>query len=159
MFKRGLILSFVALFAINANLITASESYGVLMATDLKNSSSQARELGIPMMMFFAAEDCGYCERLENDYLRAMSKNEEYQNRVIIRKVVIDSYDDFRDFGGDKIEASDFSDKFNIQVTPTLVFVDPAGKRVADKIIGYQNSGFFGAELDKQIELATKSIR
>lgn len=135
------------------------EDGGVKLAVDLKAAGDQAKQRNIPLMIFFAAEDCEFCERLEGDYLYAMSISGEYKKRVLIRKVVIDSYDMFRDFNGKVVEASDFSDDYNIQVTPTLVFTDHRGNRLSRRIIGYNASGFFGAELDEAINMAIKHVR
>ena len=139
--------------------VFSQEAVGVKMAVDLQNSSQEAKQQKIPVMLFFAAEDCHYCERLEADYLHGMANNEEYQKRVIIRKVVVDDYDSLRDFSGEVVETSDFSDDFNIQVTPTLVFVDHNGTRVSKRIVGYNASGFFGAELDNVINTAIDRLK
>jgi len=132
---------------------------GVVLAVNLKAAGEQARQKKIPLMIFFAAEECEFCERLEADYLSAMANSDAYRQRVLIRKVVIDSYDDFLDFSGKDIEADVFSDKYNIQVTPTLVFVDHKGVSIARRIIGYNASGFFGAELDELIDAASAGLR
>ena len=132
---------------------------GVKMATDLEATGRYAKKKQIPIMMFFAAEDCAYCERLEADYLHGMANSTKYKDRVVIRKVVIDSYDDFKNFSGKTIDASDYSDGFNIQVTPTLVFLDHNGKRVGKRIFGYNASGFFGSELDEVIDAATTQLK
>ena len=136
-----------------------SEEVGVKMAVDLKATGEYAKKKNIPIMIFFAAEDCVYCERLEADYLHAMANSAEYRNKVVIRKVVIDSYDDFRDFKGKTVEASDYSDDFDIQVTPTLVFLNHKGERVGKRIFGYNASGFFGSELDEFIDNATIKLK
>jgi len=143
-------------FLTGTQFAVADTTDGVKIAVDLKRDAEQARQDKIPLMMFFAAEDCGFCERLEADHLRAMSNSSEYKKRVIIRKVVIDSYTDMLDFNGKETEASDFSDRFNIQVTPTLVMVDHEGTRIGRRIIGYNNSDFFGVELDSVIDAASK---
>ncbi len=137
----------------------AEQAEGVKLAIDFKAAGDKAKQKGIPLMIFFAAEYCEYCERLEADYLSAMANSNSYKEQVLIRKVVIDSYDDFIGFNGKVVEASDFSDDYDIQVTPTLVLVDHNGIRVGKRIIGYNASGFFGAELDSAIVFATQKIR
>lgn len=139
--------------------VMSKERSGVQMAVDLKATGEQAKQNSIPVMMFFAAEDCGFCERLEADHLHNMANSNEYQKKIIIRKVVIDSYGDLRNFSGKVVDNSTFSDDYNIQVTPTLVLVDNKGVRVGRRIVGYNGSDFFGTEIDNVIELATQKIR
>ena len=155
--RQSIFVSFMLIFLVSFGL-NASDS-GVKMAVDLKATGAKAKQQSVPLMMFFAAEDCGYCERLEADYLAGMANSTEYRGKVIIRKVVIDSYDELLDFNGRNIEASDFSDKFNIQVTPTVLMVDHKGDRVSKRIIGYNSSGFFGEELDNIIDSASEVIK
>jgi len=155
--RQSIFVSIILLCLVSFGLY-ASDS-GVKLAVDLKTTGEKAKQQSLPLMMFFAAEDCGYCERLEADYLTGMANSAEYRGKVIIRKVVIDSYDELMDFNGKTIEASDFSDKFDIQVTPTVLMVDHKGDRVSKRIIGYNSSGFFGEELDNIIESASEGIK
>jgi len=157
--KNRLVLSIACIMILMTFHSLASENEGVKMAQNLKASIQLAKIKGIPVLLFFAAEDCPYCERLEGDYLHAMANSLDYKSKILIRKVVIDSYDEFLDFNGKNIEASDFSDKFNIQVTPTLVFLNHKGQSITQPIIGYNGSAFFGAELDDAILLATNKLK
>lgn len=157
MIDRKNLVTTILLLLMAFNPLAFADS-GVKMAQNLQNTSEFAKAQGIPILIFFAAEDCPYCERLEGDYLHAMANSLEYKKRIVIRKVVIDSYDDFQDFSGKLVDASDFSDKFNIQIVPTLVFLDYTGQRVTKPMIGYNGSDFFGDELDQAISLATEKI-
>ena len=139
--------------------IAAMESDGVEMAVDLTKVGEQAKRHKVPIMIFFAAVDCGYCERLEADYLHAMANSAKYKKRVIIRKVVIDGYDNLRDFTGKVISSADIANDYNIDLTPTLVMVNHAGTSIGRNIVGYTKSGFFGASLDNAIDSAAKKLR
>jgi thioredoxin-related protein len=87
-----------------------------------------------------------------------MSKSSEYKDKVIIRKVMIDSYDDLNGFDGKSISAEDFSEKFKVQVTPTLLLLNHQGKKLTKKIVGYNRSGFFGLYLDEAIDKARQKV-
>jgi len=138
---------------------TAAEAENhVIIADNLQAISEIAQKKQLPVMMFFAAEDCEFCDALESDYLSAMSRASEYDKKIIIRKVMIDSYEDVSDFSGENISAEAFSDKFNVRVTPTLLFVDHQGEELTKKIVGYNRSGFFGAYLDEAIDAAKQKI-
>ena len=131
----------------------------VIVVDNLQNVAKLAKQKQLPVLMFFAAEDCEFCDALEADYLSAMSLAEEYDNKVIIRKFMIDAYDDVYDFQGRYISAEDLSQQFKVRVTPTLLLVDHHGDALTKKIIGYNRSGFFGAYLDDAIDEANRKIR
>ena len=131
----------------------------VIVVENLQNLARLAEQKHLPVMIFFAAEDCEFCEALEADYLSAMSLSKEYESKVIIRKVMIDAYDDVYDFKGSKVSAEDFSDKFKVHVTPTLLLVNHRGDALTKKIIGYNRSGFFGSYLDEAIDMANEKIK
>jgi thioredoxin-related protein len=96
---------------------------------------------------------------LEEDHLASMAHNAGYKDKVIIRKVVIDDYDSFRDFEGHKVSSDEFSARFSIKVTPTLVFVDHKGNPVAKRMLGYNRSDFYSVYLDEAIEKAKTQIQ
>ena len=83
----------------------------------------------------------------------------EYDNKVIIRKVMIDSYASVRDFSGNKMESSDLAHRYNIKVTPTVMLVDSRGNELAPKILGINTVDFYSAYLDQAIELSQLSLR
>jgi len=131
----------------------------VIIVDNLHAVAKLAKQKQLPVMMFFAAEDCAFCDALEADYLAAMALAEEYNDKVIIRKIMIDTYDDVYDFQGKHISAEDFSEQFKVRVTPTLLLVNHQGESLTRKIIGYNRSGFFGAYLDEAIDEANRKIR
>lgn len=132
--------------------------FSVAISSDFQTVADDAKKRQLPVLMFFAAEDCEHCERLEADYLAGMSKSTEYKDKVIIRKVMIDSDRDINDFSGKKVSAVAFSDQYKIRVTPTLMLVDHYGNKLTQKIVGYNRSGFFGAYLDEAIDTAHQLI-
>lgn len=111
-----------------------------------------------PVMLVFAAKDCDYCDRLEEDHLAPMNLSKEYTSRVIIRKVMIDTYDDIRDFNGDKRSGDDIADKYGVTVTPTVMIFDNEGKRLSKKLIGYNGNEYFGWDLEKLISSAESEL-
>jgi len=143
---------------VSTTLLATENDFSVTVSSDLFTVADEAKKRHVPVMMFFAAEDCEFCERLEADYLAAMSHSDEYKDKVIIRKVMIDSYQDINDFSGKSVSAETFSNQFNIQVTPTLMLVNHEGKKLTKNIVGYNRSGFFGAYLDEAIDSAHQRI-
>jgi len=148
----------VLVLLISSQLTAENSRNRVITVEDLRSISTLSKERNLPVMMFFASDTCEFCDRLEKDYLAGMSSNSDYVDKVIIRRILIDGYDDIYDFNGDKISAEDFSANLNVSVTPTLLMLDHNGNPIAKKLVGYQSSGFFGLYLDEIIEQATQRL-
>lgn len=126
---------------------------------DLATDGDEASKKQIPVLMFFSMKHCPFCIEVEEDYLKPMLRNSEYDSKIIIRKIRIDGTDSVRDFAGKEHDADDFSDLYNVSMVPTLVLVDSKGRKISPSIIGIANAHYYSHELDKAINSSTKKIR
>lgn len=126
---------------------------------DLTADATESNKKQIPILMFFSMEHCPFCMEVQEDYLKPMLRNSEYDGKVIIRKMRIDSTDTLRDFNGNERDPGEFSDDYNVSMVPTLVLVDAQGNKIVPAIIGIVNSHYYSAELDDAIEASTQRIR
>ena len=127
--------------------------------SDLTLDAKESSKKQIPILMFFSMEHCPFCMEVQEDYLKPMLRNSEYDSKVIIRKMRIDSAGTIRDFKGNKRDPGEFSDDYNVSMVPTLVLVDSQGNKIAPSIIGIANSHYYSSELDDAIEASTQKIR
>ena len=57
---------------------------------DLTADAAESSKKQIPILMFFSMEHCPFCMEVQEDYLKPMLRNSEYDSKVIIRKMRID---------------------------------------------------------------------
>ena len=138
---------------------TAVPNVTIKNAANLTADAAEAREKQIPVLMFFSMKHCGYCIEVEEDYLKPMLRNAEYDGKVIIRKIKIDSTDSVKDFAGKERDAEEFSDDYNVSMVPTLILVDGHGNKIAPAIVGIANAHYYSADLDRAIESSTQKMR
>lgn len=153
--KHLFISAFFAAFA----TAFAADGVKVEEVTDLKAVGKHADNKRMPILLMFSAEGCHYCMRVENEFLKPMLLSGDYGDRVLIRKMKIDSFDKVRDFEGKKIAAADFADRYNVFVTPTVVFIDGSGVELAEKRVGLTTPDFYGGYLDQSINEALNILR
>jgi len=127
-------------------------------ASDFQADAHLAAKRKLPLMVVFTADFCSYCEELEADYIRPMIISGDYTDKVIIRRVKLDSYGNLRDFDGQKISVDDFSLRYRVSVTPTVVFLDPQGKQLVKPLIGISTPSFYGGELDSAIDTSLERL-
>lgn len=136
----------------------ASET-AVMEADDLAALSEEARERGLPLLVMFSAEHCEYCERLKEDFLGPMLKSGDYTDKVIIRQLKIDRVADIRDFQGKRVEAGEFAERYDVEVTPTVMLFDAHGRILTRRLVGLTNPYFYGGDLDRAIDRAYGKVR
>ena len=127
-------------------------------AEDFAMLALQSNQQKLPILIMYAAETCEYCERLEEEILGPMYQSGEFNNRAIIRKVMIDGIDNIRDFNGNMVDAENFAYKRGVEVTPTLQFVDASGKELAPEMIGYNTPEFYANYIENAIDKSRQVI-
>jgi len=131
----------------------------IINTEDFRIDSQLAASKKMPILILFAMESCGYCEFVEEEHLKPMLRNPaDYADRVLIRRVMTDDFDDIIDFDGNTISSLDFSSRYNASLTPTVVFLDHTGKELS-RILGVSNTEFYGGDLDDSLDLSLQMIR
>ena len=131
----------------------------IINTEDFRIDSRLAVQNQTPILILFAMESCAYCQYVEEEHLKPMLRNaEDYENKVIIRRVMTDDYDDLIDFDGKTISSMDFSERYGAYLTPTVVFLDHNGKQLT-RIFGVRNTEYYGGDLDDSLDQSLQMIR
>lgn len=157
----ALLLSLGLAFFLNNSVVAEDilPPVSIKEAANLAADGHESNQKQIPVLLFFSMKHCPFCREVEEDYLKPMLRNSEYDNKVIIRKVRIDSNGDVVDFAGKTLDVEDFSDSYHVSMVPNLMLVDSQGNKLSDPIIGIANAHYYSAELDVAIEDSTQKIR
>ena len=92
--------------------LAVADSTQLKETSDFYSLGEEAYDRDVPILIMFSQKNCAYCIILEEEYLRPMLKSGEYKNKVIIRKVRLDSYDTLRNFDGSEIDVNDFASDY-----------------------------------------------
>ncbi len=137
----------------------AADDETVPVAVDLQADGGISEERGIPILLVFTREDCGYCELLKRAVIRPMIISGEYDERVLIREVIVDDPNDIKDFGGRTVSPFAVADRYNGLLTPTVLVVGPDGQALAERLIGISNEEMYLWYLDRALVEATGVLR
>jgi thioredoxin-related protein len=140
-------------------LLPAQAEVEVPVATDLQADGSLAADRRLPILLAFSAIACDYCELLEEEFLQPMLLGGEYEDRIIIRKIVLDDGSRLTDFSGQRRFATSLSGHYRVFVTPTLLFVDSTGAELTGRMLGINTPELFGGYLDDCIDTALMKVR
>jgi len=123
----------------------------MIRTTDLREEARIARDRNLVLMIEFSSETCPYCRKLEALFLLPMQRNADYDDKVLIRSISLDSYETVIDFDGNSVDTGEFAARYGVSLTPTLVFVDSRGVEVGDKLVGIWSEDFYGGFIDNRI--------
>lgn len=140
----------VQLFIISSMAIAAEIKIPV--ASDLEEDGRIGRNSNTVILLYFSAPDCRYCMKLEEAVLKPMLRSGDYDKQVILRKVDWRSPATVVGFSGQQISLQNLAEHYAVKVTPTLVFVDPEGREVAPRMLGFQSADFFWYYMDNNIK-------
>jgi len=79
------------------------------------------------MLLFFEAEDCGFCRRMLKQVFNQRSVQDWYTERFV--NIAVDVFGDveIKDFDGITLPSKVFADQRRIFATPVVSFIDPNG--------------------------------
>lgn len=144
--------------------LTASLSLPAEPANQIKTSrdwsveAANARKAGIPIMMIFTADSCGYCTRLRDEVLLPLLLHGALKNKVLIREFDIDVGGKITDFDGERVRSRVFVGRYDIYATPTVVLVDALGRPLTEPIVGFNGAESYTEFLDHAISSAVMSL-
>ena len=128
-------------------------------ATDFSELAQVARNEGKIIMLEVSASYCGYCELLEEEFIKPMLRNDYYSEIVLIRKIDLDSYQTITDFSGNKTTPDVFARNLNVKLTPTILFFDGNGNEVSQRILGINSLDLYGGYIEDGLNNGLRKIK
>jgi thioredoxin-related protein len=128
-------------------------------ATDFSELAQVARNEGKIIMLEVSASYCGYCELLEEEFIKPMLRNDYYSEIVLIRKIDLDSYQTITDFSGNKTTADVFARNLDVKLTPTILFFDGNGNEVSQRILGINSLDLYGGYIEDGLNNGLRKIK
>ena len=127
-----------------AGLSGLAAGTAVPVTDSLYLDATQASRDKLPIMLVFTGVVCSYCDLLEEEFIKPMLLGGDYTDKVIIRKLVIDNGSRVTGFSGQRIATADLAHEYGVFVTPTILFINPAGYQLAERMVGINTIELFG---------------
>jgi thioredoxin-related protein len=128
-------------------------------ATDFSELAQVARNEGKIIMLEVSASYCGYCELLEEEFIKPMLRNDYYSEIALIRKIDLDSYQTIVDFTGNTTTPDVFARSLNVKLTPTILFFDGSGNEVSQRILGINSLDLYGGYIEDGLNNGLRKIK
>jgi thioredoxin-related protein len=126
---------------------------------DLRQSAERAAADGRVLLVLFAESGCQWCERVKREYLLPMQRNAEVQKKAQFFQIDVDASTPLLDFAGRSTTQSALARHYGIRIMPTVLMLGPKGESLAEPLIGFSSSDFYGAYLDERIDKASMTLQ
>ncbi|MFM9968357.1 MAG: thioredoxin family protein [Burkholderiales bacterium] len=121
---------------------------------DLRISASVAAKEGRVLLVLFSETGCMFCEHLRREVLLPMQRNADLRKKIEFFQVDVDAPKSLRDFAGIESTQKELARRYRIRIMPTVLLLGPQGEILAEPLVGFNGSDFYGAYLDERIETA-----
>lgn len=136
----------------------------VKQVNNLQQLGKLAKKSRLPIMLVFSSSHCPYCDLLKGDFLEPILISKDYTHKVIIRELLVDLEYGTIDgkaigFDGKETTTEHIAAHYNVNLTPTLLFINHQGLEVEKRIVGINTPEMFGGYLDDAIDNALQTVK
>ena len=128
-------------------------------AADLARSAREGAASGRAVLVLFSEKDCVWCERTRREFLLPMQRNAGYREKLVFLQVNVDSDAKLVDFQGKATTHAAVSRQYRIKQMPTVMLFGSGGESLAEPLVGFTGSDYYGYYLDQRIDTAVAKIR
>jgi thioredoxin-related protein len=126
---------------------------------DLATDGAQANREQSPILLLISQQECPFCHQIKRDILRPMIKAGDHRGELLIRELFIDPGYKLKDFSGNPVSGKAFARRYGVRMTPTLLFLDPDGRELTEKMVGIQTPEMYFFYVDQSIRQAIDRLR
>ncbi|WP_371324452.1 hypothetical protein VX159_02700 [Dechloromonas sp. ZY10] len=131
----------------------------LLPARDLAAESRQAAAAGGPLIVLYSRADCHFCRTIKQNHLRALLRDKNYGQRIVIREIGQDRDSPLRDFSGRSTTHARFTAANGIKLVPVVAFYGPQGEALAEPIVGARLPDFYQSYLESAIDQSQRQLK
>jgi thioredoxin-related protein len=122
-------------------------------ATDLVAHGAEAARRGEPLVVLVSMPGCSYCDAVRRNYLGPQAAAGE----IAVRELDMAADTPLRDADGNLTTARAWARAQQVQVAPTVLFLDRQGRAAASPLRGMQPD-FYGAYLEQALDQARAAV-
>lgn len=95
---------------------------------------------------------------MKQEVLYPMSISGDFEQKALVRELMVDEGEMVNDFQGKRVAASAFSQRYSVFVTPTLLFLDNRGEEAAERILGINTMDYLLFYILNAAETAAEKV-
>ena len=157
--NQFLLTYFIILYCclLSAVVKAAEQPSTIKQITDLRIESALSAGKKVILVMV-SSSDCEYCQFVRQSYLEPLQKEGKYADQLLIRELLREDYNFIYDFNGEMTGGDTLALRYNIDLTPTILFIDYQGRELSNRIIGITLLDYLDMYIDQAIKQAIKKL-
>lgn len=116
-------------------------------AKDLQSTATKAAARHEPVVVMFSLPGCTYCERLRKSTYQWLVKD-----GYVVRQVEMESSYRLLGFDGKPTTGQALARHYGVKLAPTVLFLGPDGREVAERLEGAGQPDFYNAFVDRSLK-------
>lgn len=129
----------------------------IAVVKDMRLLKKEAAKSQLPVLLLFSSENCAYCEAIRRDYLEPMQLSDELARAILFRQINMDEFNLIRGLNGKMQGGDDLALALDVDVAPTIIFIDANGQELAPRIVGLASDDYFDVMLRQHIASAIQN--
>jgi thioredoxin-related protein len=146
-------------FTLICVLFSCANVFALASLKNVHRDVANIERSGIPIVLIITSSTCHVCEQLKREIFEPMALNSDYDTRMTVRELMLDSSENIIGFDGQPVSAAQLAGRYDATLTPSVLFLGAGGREVAKRLIGISNIDYYGWYLDKSLARASKQIR
>ncbi len=155
---KRLAIAFVSLLALVGTQSLFAAGVEIPPANNLSEIGRVSRQQDIPVIVFVSRDACPYCRTLRDTILGPMLTANKFEHTAILVELSLDRVETLTGFDNKQMTPAAFGERYQAEITPTLLFLDSKGREVSKRIVGISNLEFYGYYLQKSNDEALLAI-
>ena len=140
-------------------LLQASHAATLVPLMDARQDGLQAQAAQQPIVVLFSMPDCAWCPQIRNNYLAPLAGESSVRPGPLVRELDITGRVPLKDFDGREVAPRQFSQRYRVRATPTVLLLDAEGRLLAEPLVGADTAGFYGAYLEGALDSARRNLK
>jgi len=122
----------------------------------LRAAGQAAAARGEPLVVMTTLAGCPYCDLVRNHHLLPLRRE------GLVHAVQIDIRDrtsNLQGFDGENTTPAEQARRWKARFAPTVLFLGPDGRELAERLVGVAVPDFYGEYLDARLATARKALK
>jgi thioredoxin-related protein len=119
--------------------------------SSLRAAAQAANALREPLVVMVTLKGCAFCDVVRNNYLLPLHRRGEVQ---AVQIDMLDRTNPLQNLQGTTTTPYEQARQWKVKMAPTLLFINPQGQELAERLEGVGVADFYGAYLDQRLQTA-----
>lgn len=125
------------------------------MAKALASEAGRAASRGDPLVVMIDLQHCPFCKIVREHHLAPMVRDQG----LPVVMVPLTGGAVVGDFQGRRTTQRELAASWGVKLAPTVLFLGPDGRELAERLVGASIPDFYGAYLNERLTTARTALR